>query len=146
MVQQENAWAAGEMTAAWMQAAREGKHKKLESFLEKGSITDADLRDSDGRAAIHYAALGGHKKCVRALLRANVHVDTQDVRGVTPLHLALASRHAELVQVLSLSLSLSLSLALSLSLSLSLSRSPSLYLSLSLALSLALCRSISRSL
>ena len=89
-----------EVQKLWFSAAAEGKYKKLESFLEKQSVSDPDLRDEKGAAAIHLAAAAGHKKCVRTLLRANVSVDSQDREGMTGLHLALAGRHEETAQYL----------------------------------------------
>jgi len=53
-----------------------------------------------GAGALHLAAAAGHKKCVRALLRANVAVDSQNRAGLTALHLALAGRHEETAQYL----------------------------------------------
>ena len=76
------------MEALWFSAAGEGKYKKLESFLEKQSISDADVRDPLGAAAMHHAARAGHKKCVRTLLRANVSVDTQVPRARCSLRVA----------------------------------------------------------
>lgn len=92
-VEQDNLAAELEVQALWFQAAGDGKHKKLESFLEKESISDPDVRDEFGAGAMHHAAKAGHKKCVRALLRADVSVDTQDKEGLTALHLALARGH-----------------------------------------------------
>jgi len=53
-----------------------------------------------GAGALHLAAAAGHKKCVRALLRANVAVDSQNRAGLTALHLALAGRHEDTAQYL----------------------------------------------
>ena len=92
-MEQEQFAAELEVQTLWFQAAGEGKYKKLESFLEKETITDPDVRDGLGGGAMHHAARAGHKKCVRALLRANVSVDTQDKEGLTALHLALAGSH-----------------------------------------------------
>ena len=89
-IEREQLAAELEVQKLWFSAAAEGKYKKLESFLEKQSISDPDLRDEKGAAAIHLAAAAGHKKCVRTLLRANVPVDSQDREGRTSLHLALA--------------------------------------------------------
>jgi hypothetical protein len=44
-IEQEQLAAVLEMQTLWFSAAREGKYKKLESFLEKQSIDDPDVRD-----------------------------------------------------------------------------------------------------
>jgi ankyrin repeat protein len=59
-----------------------------------------DALDRTGRAAIHYAAQGGHSDAVEALLELGADVDARTSDGTTALHLAVDGNHEAVVEVL----------------------------------------------
>ena len=72
--------------AALTVAARMGNVEMLTGLLGAGA--DADLVDSSGRVALHWAVLSGHAPCVDALLAGGAQVAARDATGKIPLHLA----------------------------------------------------------
>lgn len=61
----------------------------------------ADVRDQDGRTALHKAAENGHNDVVLALLEHGTDFDAQeDTFDQTPLHLAALNGHKAVVQTL----------------------------------------------
>ncbi len=72
--------------AALAVAARMGHVDMLTGLLGEGA--DADLVDSSGRVALHWAVLSGHAPCVDALLTGGAHVAARDATGKIALHLA----------------------------------------------------------
>ena len=72
--------------AALTVAARMGDVDMLTGLLGAGA--DADLVDSSGRVALHWAVLSGHAPCVDALLAGGAQVAARDATGKIPLHLA----------------------------------------------------------
>ncbi len=69
-----------------------GSARAVEAVLHSGANLAA--KDSDGRNAMHYAALGGVPECVRALRRAGAF-HSPDKDGFTPLHVACAAGMAK---------------------------------------------------
>src|SRR5665811_2042505 len=60
--------------------------KRLLSDLGRNINNLADLKDSDGRTPLSWAAEGGHDAVVKLLLEAGtVDLDSKDVLGWTPL-------------------------------------------------------------
>ena len=47
--------------------AKQGKLRKLRRALDRGDRLNSV--DSQGRTSLYYAALGGHKACVKELLK-----------------------------------------------------------------------------
>ncbi|GIL63274.1 hypothetical protein Vafri_17378 [Volvox africanus] len=80
-------------------AAEEGDLAKLQSALAAG--VPVDVRDGEGRVALHLAAAGGHAVVIRALLAASSnpflrrHEDDR-----TALHLAAEEGHVDVVSEL----------------------------------------------
>lgn len=60
----------------------------------------ANIQDSAGYSALHYAALNGHTDCVRVLLTHDALPNLPDSRGSSPLHLAAWAGHQEIVKLL----------------------------------------------
>lgn len=60
----------------------------------------ANIQDSAGYSALHYAALNGHADCVRLLLAHEALPNLPDSRGSSPLHLAAWAGHQEIVKLL----------------------------------------------
>lgn len=60
----------------------------------------ANIQDSAGYSALHYAALNGHADCVRLLLSHDALPNLPDSRGSSPLHLAAWAGHQEIVKLL----------------------------------------------
>lgn len=96
-LEDENRAAKDRAQKEWFRAARHGKHKSIDKMLEDetSGITSADVADAEGNTAMHHAAKEGHKKAVRALLRAHADVNLQNEEGKTPLHLAEAMKQEE---------------------------------------------------
>lgn len=62
-----------------------------------------DIKKEDGFAALHLAALNGHRDVVATLLSPTggcARVDLRNNRRQTPLHLATSQGHLELVELL----------------------------------------------
>ncbi|KAJ8604153.1 hypothetical protein CTAYLR_008572 [Chrysophaeum taylorii] len=71
-----------------------------EAVLQWLGSADADARDSDGRTALHHAAMFGHAELARALLENAASPDLPDVNGQAPLHAAAHAGSASAVRVL----------------------------------------------
>lgn len=69
----------------------------LEDFLPGCSV---NLRDADGRTALHIAAQRGAAEAVRVLLEAGAERDVIDARASTPLHEAARGWHDAAVSLL----------------------------------------------
>ena len=54
---------------------------------------DLNALDSDGRAALHKAAFGGHVNVVRYLLDEGADINAADFAGDTAMHTAAAQGH-----------------------------------------------------
>ncbi|KAI9199645.1 uncharacterized protein BJ171DRAFT_205538 [Polychytrium aggregatum] len=61
---------------------------------------DVNGCDDRGRAAVHYASVGGHAPILQLLVDWGANVHAQDMNGNTPLHLAVLSSHLDCVIVL----------------------------------------------
>jgi cytohesin len=104
-------------------AARSGKKEFVEFLLEKGASEDIfsaaivghtdkvatflkqdpnliNARDSDGRTALHWAALYGQKKVMELLLATKADVNSLDEDGFTPLHWAATFNQSDAVKLL----------------------------------------------
>ena len=60
------------------------------------------MRDGDGDTSLHSVAFGGHLEVAWMLLKLNVEVDSRNVKGSTPLHLAPEGHkegHADVMQL-----------------------------------------------
>ncbi len=80
-----------------MNAAQSGTHEQIEWLLQHGA--DANAGDSRGFTALHRAAEMGSLDAVRALVNAGASA-TAEAMGHTPLTLATARGHADVVGVL----------------------------------------------
>lgn len=60
----------------------------------------ANIQDSAGYSALHYASLNGHSECVRSLLMHEASANLPDSRGSSPLHLAAWAGHQDIVKLL----------------------------------------------
>lgn len=60
----------------------------------------ANIQDSNGYSALHYASLNGHTDCVKLLLMHEASANLPDSRGSSPLHLAAWAGHQEIVKLL----------------------------------------------
>ena len=79
-------------------AARRGDGRAVQALLDAGA--DADVRQADGAAALHWAAHRDDAAMVRQLVRAGADVDAANTYGVTPLSLAAANASAAMVELL----------------------------------------------
>lgn len=62
--------------------------------------TDVNSVDSQGRTAVHFAALANSQRIVSLLLKAGSSVTSIDNRGLTPLHIAIVTNRVEVVRLL----------------------------------------------
>lgn len=69
----------------------------VELLLSSGALEDA--RDAKGQTALHLAALASNLSAVRALLAAGASAVADDA-GNSPLHLAAAQGHSDIIQLL----------------------------------------------
>lgn len=82
-----------------MYASQAGKHPCVQLLLSKEA--DPSLRDEAGRAAVHFAAHGGHTACCGELVKATAaSASWQDKEGNSALHAAASRGHSEVVHVL----------------------------------------------
>ena len=69
----------------------------VELLLSSGALDDA--RDINGQTALHLSALAGNLSAARALLAAGATAVADDA-GNSPLHLAAAQGHSDVIQLL----------------------------------------------
>jgi len=69
-------------------------------FLLKSGVCDTEKRNNDLSAAPHFAAESGMDDILKWLLKNGTDLDMKDGKGLTPLHLAVFSKHAETVKLL----------------------------------------------
>ncbi|KAG6544872.1 hypothetical protein Mapa_013562 [Marchantia paleacea] len=78
--------------------AREGDVAGLNQQLESG--TAVDLKDSDGRTALHWAADRGHLHAVELLLAKGAQIHSKDLEGQTALHYAATCEQEDIAKYL----------------------------------------------
>ena len=66
------------------------RHKRLPS-------PSINVKDARGRSALHVAAASGSEACVNLLIQASASVDVEDSDKVTPLAIASACGHKNVV-------------------------------------------------
>lgn len=69
----------------------------IELLLSSGALEDA--RDAKGQTALHLSALAGNLSAARALVAAGATTVADDA-GNSPLHLAAAQGHSDIIQLL----------------------------------------------
>lgn len=69
-----------------------------ELLLQNGA--DVDMRDKDGKTALHHASVKGMEEMVELLLQYQAHVNLGDNFGWVPLHLAINVMKVEVLKVL----------------------------------------------
>ena len=80
-------------------SAHQGDLAKVRSFVEQGISVDS--RDSEGRTALHYAAMQGKADVVEFLLSRGADVNAKDKDfGFIPLHHAASGGHKDVVEML----------------------------------------------
>ena len=79
-------------------ATKDGNFSEVRFLLENGA--DANLRDSDGRTALHWAANRGGIGLVKLLLKNGANVNARDNYKLTPLHAAARKDRREAAKLL----------------------------------------------
>eukprot|EP01006_Ploeotia_vitrea_P066898 TRINITY_DN95966_c0_g1_i1.p1 TRINITY_DN95966_c0_g1~~TRINITY_DN95966_c0_g1_i1.p1 ORF type:complete len:518 (+),score=47.08 TRINITY_DN95966_c0_g1_i1:100-1653(+) len=79
-------------------ASRRGNADLVQKLIAHGA--DPNSRDSDGRTALHCAALGDSDKAVQVLLDASADVDCQTIAGFTSFMAATILGHTEVMNTL----------------------------------------------
>jgi hypothetical protein len=80
-------------------AAREGDLAKVKTLLTKDPKF-LDIKDKDGRTALHWACRGVHGEIVKLLAASGAGLNARDNNGVVPLHSLAYRGQAELVKLL----------------------------------------------
>lgn len=93
--QQAGARSAGEDSAGILRMAQKYTERYVDILPEL-----VDLTNTDGKSALHIAALKGNEELVRMLCDWGADVDLPDGEGNTPLHYASAWGHIPVVQLL----------------------------------------------
>lgn len=78
--------------------AQEGDEEKLLKCIECG--VPLNLKDSEGRTALHWAVDRGHNNITSLLLNKNADVNAKDDEGQTPLHYAAVCDRADIAELL----------------------------------------------
>lgn len=81
-----------------IKAVAHGKVAEAQRLLEAGAVDDA--RDSDGRQALHHAAMYGEFEIAQMLLENGADVNSGDNNGWTALHYAAFGGHVHVVALL----------------------------------------------
>jgi len=91
-------------TTALSHAASQGFADVMQSLLECLPAEDiesyANRQNSQGKAALHFAAAQGHAYCASLLIYARADVDLSDSAGQTPATLASQKDHVNCLEVL----------------------------------------------
>ena len=85
-----------------IEACRHGKFEVVKLLVERTN-TKLNVRDNDGRTALHWACRKGHKDVVQLLMNCqdnNIELNTRDNYGNTVFHLACFNGHKDVVQLL----------------------------------------------
>ncbi|KAD4584204.1 hypothetical protein R6Q59_036951 [Mikania micrantha] len=78
--------------------AREGDTENLIKCVESG--IPVDIKDSEGRTALHWAVDRGHLETAELLLNRNADVNLKDNDGQTPLHYAAVCERESIAELL----------------------------------------------
>ncbi|XP_076895615.1 acyl-CoA-binding domain-containing protein 1-like [Bidens hawaiensis] len=78
--------------------AREGDTENLIKCVEAG--IPVDIKDSEGRAPLHWAVDRGHIETAELLLSRNADVNLKDNEGQTPLHYAAVCEREHIAELL----------------------------------------------
>ncbi|KAL8233093.1 hypothetical protein R6Q57_002871 [Mikania cordata] len=78
--------------------AREGDTENLMKCVESG--IPVDIKDSEGRTALHWAVDRGHLETAELLLNRNADVNLKDNDGQTPLHYAAVCERESIAELL----------------------------------------------
>jgi len=81
-----------------LSAASTGDHESLQLLLKEGA--DKDMKDEEGRTALHFACGYAELKCADILLEAGANVDAVDKNSNTALHYAAGYGQKECVEML----------------------------------------------
>ncbi|XP_018604189.2 ankycorbin isoform X2 [Scleropages formosus] len=82
-----------------LSAVEHGEADKVTSLLAKKGASAVKL-DSEGKSALHLAAMRGQTECLAAILAQGGDVSVTDGSGLTALHLAAKHSHQECVRKL----------------------------------------------
>ncbi len=78
---------------------REEFNKSWEKLLEN-SFKNINKKDEKGRTILHYAVGNSDPKTVRLLIKKGADINSADVGGYVPMHLAVIGEHLENVKEL----------------------------------------------
>ncbi|KAJ8554278.1 hypothetical protein K7X08_024956 [Anisodus acutangulus] len=78
--------------------AREGDEENLLKCIESG--VPVNVKDSEGRAPLHWAVDRGHLSIAKLLLSRNADVNAKDLEGQTALHYAAVCERGDIAEFL----------------------------------------------
>ncbi|CAN4085681.1 unnamed protein product [Withania somnifera] len=78
--------------------AREGDDENLLKCIENG--VSVNVKDSEGRAPLHWAVDRGHLSITKLLLTRNADVNAKDLEGQTALHYAALCEREDIAELL----------------------------------------------
>ena len=81
-----------------MLASLQGHDSVVSALLAHTTDADIDVKDNEGRTALHHATDNVHASIVELLMERRADMDTVDVQGFAPLHMAIANNSLELVR------------------------------------------------
>jgi ankyrin repeat protein len=73
----------------------------LDLLIECGA--SIDKFDYEGGSALHYAAYYGNKNIIKRLLKKGLNAYQENFKGITPIDLAISSKHITCVRTLQIS-------------------------------------------
>ncbi|KAL4203682.1 hypothetical protein AMTRI_Chr01g105130 [Amborella trichopoda] len=88
------------MNNSWFMAARYNDIDDIINLASEG--VSLDLKDSQGRTALHMAAANGHLEVVDYLIRNGADPNASNMENNTPLHYACLNGHTQVVTKLTL--------------------------------------------
>jgi hypothetical protein len=99
-VGESNNLAAADFLSEFHRCCRHNRVSELSSYLSSRQMSSVDMRDAHGNTALIIACQNGHKKIVKALLRAGADVNARNLKGNTALHYLYAFNYNELATYL----------------------------------------------
>ena len=72
-----------------MLASLQGHDSVVSALLAHTTDADIDVKDNEGRTALHHATANVHASIVELLIERGADMDTVDVQGIAPLQTAI---------------------------------------------------------
>ena len=73
-------------------------YEKLKAYINEEKILDIHEINKDKMAPIHYACKNGNIRLMKILLDLGADINSQDIKGNTPLHYAVINNDERMVK------------------------------------------------